>query len=164
MGAKQGSQDKKISPSATRFEPKTPAQEEGPSSRAKSHSHASPSPRCGFGWVRAVVEERLAKWNIEDANECYDCTLNDLTANTFGHKYFDVERGVLPHLIGKGGRLIHGIEDICGVFVSVVDLSDGDAELLFSGTRFGCVLAEFICQMIVAGHRSILSVLLRHGF
>ena len=89
MGGEQGSKGTKISPSATKVAPKTPAQEEGPSSRTKSHSHASPSPRCGFGWVRAVVEERLAEWNIQDAEECDDCSLDDLTADTFDHKYFE---------------------------------------------------------------------------
>ena len=161
MGGKQGSQGKKIFPSATQFEPKTPAQEEGPSSRAKSHSHASPSPRCGFGWVRAVVEERLAKWNIQDAAECVDCTLDDLTADTFDCKYFEYASDDLPHLIGKGGRVLHAIEDFCGVFVAVRERS---RELLFSGPRFGCILADFICEMIATGHRSVMSLLMRHGF
>ena len=163
MGGKRGSQGAQIFESAAKFMPKTPAQEASASERSKSHAHVSPSPRCGFGWVKEMLGARLEAWNAEDARECDDCTLDDLANDPWGHKYFTVYCKALPHIIGKGGRMLKALEDFCGVFVTIHDVDTNEAELLVSGPRSACILAEFVCEMIAVGHFSVLATFLRHG-
>ena len=137
--------------------PKAPGHDPSPSDRTKSHAQASPSPRCGFGWVKEVLRGRLEAWNAEDAQ---DCERIDIWA----HKYFTIAREALPHIVGKGGKMIQAIEDFCGVFFTVHDVDTCEAQILVSGPRSACVLAEFVCEMIAARHFSVLATFLRHGF
>ena len=164
MGGNRGSPSAQISGSAAKFMPKTPTQEAGISDRTQSHTHASPSPRCGFGWVKEMLGRRLEAWNIEDARDCEDCTLENLATDPWAHKYFIVDREGLPHIIGRGGKMIKAIEDFCGVFFAVHDVNAREAQLLVSGPRSACILAQFICEMITARHFSMLETLIRHGF
>ena len=161
MGGNQRSQNAQISESAPSFMPKTPGHEASPSDRTKSHAQASPSPRCGFGWVKEVLRARLEAWNAEDAKDC-DIPLERL--GIWGHKYFTIGREALPHIVGRGGKMIQSIEDFCGVFFTVHDVDTHEAQLLVSGPRSACILAEFVCEMIAARHFSVLTTFLRHGF
>ena len=161
MGGNRRSQDAQISESAPSFMPKTPGHDPSPSDRTKSHAQASPSPRCGFGWVKEVLRGRLEAWNAEDAED-YESTSERI--DIWGHKYFIIAREALPHIVGKGGKMIQAVEDFCGVFFTVHDVDTCEAQILVSGPRSACILAEFVCEMIAARHFSVLATFLRHGF
>ena len=49
-----------------------------------------------------------------------------------------------------------------GVFASVVD-TETCPEICFVGCPHACLLAEFIVEMIVGGHYSIMASLARNG-
>ena len=69
-----------------------------------------------------------------------------------------------PTSLVGGGKMIQFIEDFCGVFFTVHDVDTHEAQLLVSGPRNACILAEFVCEMIAARHFSVLATFLRHGF
>ena len=161
MCGNQRSQSAQISESATSFMPKTPGHEASHSDRTQSHAQASPSPRCGFGWVKEVLRAQLEAWNTEDAEDC-EITLERL--DIWGHKYFTIAREALPHIVGRGGKMIQSVEDFCGVFFTVHDVDSHEAQLLVSGPRSACILEEFVCEMIAARHFFVLATFLRHGF
>ena len=69
----------------------------------------------------------------------------------------------LKHIIGRGGRTLHKLESFVGVFAPVVDTKKGP-EICFVGCLQACLLAEFIVEMIVGGHYSIMESLARNGF
>ena len=125
------------------------------SERVHSHTMASTSPRCGFLWLHKELDERLAAWSLEEGEDLIE------------HDYIDrsmfVSPSSLKHVIGRGGRTLHKLESFVGVFASVVDTKTGP-EICFVGCPRACLLAEFIVEMIVGGHYSIMESLARNGF
>ena len=50
-------------------------------------------------------------------------------------------KSTAPHVIGRGGRMLHRIEDFCGVFLSLSDVSSDMVMLTIYGSMRGCALA-----------------------
>ena len=69
-----------------------------------------------------------------------------------------------PHIIGRGGRMLRRIEDFCGVFLSLSDVSSDMVELAVYGPARGCALVQFIRDMLIEGVYSVMDTLARHGF
>ena len=162
MGKIETTSSAKISRPSPSFMPKTPARGETNDDRSKTHGTASPSPRCGFGWVRAELRTRLQSWMEEDARDC-KVPLNVLSENELSYKCLEVRRESLPHLIGKGGHVLRTLEDFCGVFIAIRDLDEKYAEVTFTGPRHACVLAHFCGDLIKDGHYSVMITLFRNG-
>ena len=88
-----------------------------------------------------------------------DCSLDDLYAAPFSFKYVEVDSRDVPHIIGRGGRTIRQLETVCGVFLTLTDLTEGEHEMLITGPRPACILAEFAMELLSSGHHSALSTL-----
>ena len=125
------------------------------SERARSHTMASTSPRCGFAWLHTELEEQLAAWSSKEGE--------DLDGNNFCFRFMTISSLNVKRIIGRGGRTLHKLESFTGVFVSIVDARDG-SKLCFVGRPWACLLAEFIVKMIMFGHYSIMESLARNGF
>ena len=69
-----------------------------------------------------------------------------------------------PHIIGRGGRMLRRIEDFCGVFLSLADVSSDVVELTIYGPTRGCALVQFTGEMLTEGVYSVMDTLARHGF
>ena len=69
-----------------------------------------------------------------------------------------------PHIIGRGGRMLRRIEDFCGVFLSLSDVSSEMVEVTIYGTSRGCAMVQFIKDMLIEGVYSVIDTLARHGF
>ena len=123
--------------------------------RVYSHTIASTSPRCGFLWLHKELDARLEAWSLEEGE--------DLDDHHWQDKYMSVSSSDLKHIIGRAGRTLRKLESFVGVFVSVVDTKTGP-EICFVGCPQACLLAEFIVEMIVGGHYSIMESLARNGF
>ena len=133
-----------------------PARSQGDDTeRARSHTMASTSPRCGFLWLHKELEERLAAWSLEEGE--------DLDEHDYRDRFIFVSRMSLKHVVGRGGRTLHKLESFVGVFASVVDTKTGP-EICFVGPPRACLLAEFVVERIVGGHYSIMESLARNGF
>ena len=122
--------------------------------RAQSHTMASTSPRCGFLWLQKELDDQLAAWSLEEGE--------DLVDHTYINRSMSVSPVSLKHIIGRGGRTLHKLESFVGVFASIVDIETGP-EICFVGRPRACLLAEFIVEMIVGGHYSIIKSLARNG-
>ena len=70
----------------------------------------------------------------------------------------------VPHVIGRGGRMLRRIEDFCGVFLSLSDVSCDVVELDIYGPTRGCALVQFIGEMLLEGIYSVMDTLARQGF
>ena len=130
----------------------------GDQERLWSHATATTSPRCAFGWVAsrlgeieaplAALEERVVPMKE-----------NDMIMHTL-----KFSKTTAPHVIGRGGRMLRRIEDFCGVFLSLSDVSSDVVELDIYGPIRGCALVQFIGEMLIEGVYSIMDTLARHGF
>ena len=132
--------------------------EEGVEERVDTHKHASTSWRCGFKWVSALLGSRLRAWDLEDAQGC-QCSINDLYNDPFYFKYVEVDPTAVPHIIGRGGKVIRKIEQICGVFLSLRDIINGGHEMCITGPRPACIMAEFAIELLSNGQHSALDTL-----
>ena len=132
--------------------------EEGEGERVDTHKRASTSWRCGFEWVSALLRSRLRAWDLEDAQGC-QCSINDLYNDPFYFKYVEIEPEAVPHIIGRGGRVIRKIEKICGVFLSLRDVVNGGHEMCITGPRPACILAEFAIELLSSEQHSALITL-----
>ena len=132
--------------------------EESGEERAASHKHATTSWRCGFEWVGAILKSRLKAWDVMVAQDC-DCSIDELYSTPFSFKYIEVDAHSVPHIIGRGGRIIRQIETVCGVFLTLTDLKEGGHEMLISGPRTACIFAEFAIELLSSGHHSALTTL-----
>ena len=133
-----------------------PAQSQGDDNeRVHSHTMASTSPRCGFLWFHKELDERLLAWSLEEGEDLDD------------YDYIDRSMFVSPlslkHFIGRGGRTLHKLESFVAVFASIVDTETGP-EICFVGGPHACLLPEFIAEMIVGDHYSIMESLARNLF
>ena len=126
--------------------------------RAASHKHATTSWRCGFEWVAGVLRSRLRAWDVMVAEDC-DCSIDELYDEPFSFKYVEVDSSDVPHIIGRGGRVIRQLETVCGVFLTLTDLTEGSHEMLITGPRPACIFAEFAMELLRSGHHSALSTL-----
>ena len=130
--------------------------DEGGEERASSHKHATTSWRCGFEWVAAQLKRRLQAWDEEEA-AFEECSVDELYQTLFANKPMEVWN--VPHIIGRGGRVIRRIETVWGVFLTLRDLGDGKHEMLISGPRPACIFAEFSMELLSSGHHSVLTTL-----
>ena len=130
--------------------------DEGGEERASSHKHATTSGRCGFQWVAALLKRRLQAWDEEEA-AFEECSIDELYQKPFTDKLVEVWN--VPHIIGRGGRVIRRIETVCGVFLTLTDFGDGKHEMLISGPRPACIFAEFAMALLSSGHHSVLTTL-----
>ena len=96
--------------------------DESANERATSHKHATTSWRCGFEWVAAFLRSRLKAWDMMVPEDC-ECSIDELYATPFSFKYIEVAAHSVPHIIGHGGRIIRQLETVCGVFLTLTDLS-----------------------------------------
>ena len=128
--------------------------------RVDSHSTASPSPRCGFGWLHAHLEQGVEEWR-ERVTIKGENWVNDAH---YRSSFIRVPRGALPRIIGHGGRMIQRLEQVCGVFVSVVDTATPQSLITFVGAPHSILLAEFAVDMLNMGYFSVVESLHRAGF
>ena len=126
--------------------------------RVDSHKKATPSWRCGFGWVSTLLKKRLRAWDEFVMEDC-ECSLDDLYNDQFSFKYVAVEHSAVPHIIGRKGRVIRQLEDVCGVFLTLQDLGDSMHEMYITGPRQSCILAEFAIDLLGSGQHSVLTTL-----
>ena len=92
------------------------------------------------------------------AEDC-DCSIDDLYAAPFSFKYVEVDTHNVPHIIGRGGRIIRQLETLCGVFLTLTDLTEGSHEMLITGPRPACIFAEFAMELLSSSHHSSLTTL-----
>ena len=128
--------------------------------RVNSHSTASPSPRCGFGWLHAHLEQGVEEWRERVAIKG-DFWVDD---THYRSKFMRVPRGALPRIIGRGGQMIQRLEQVCGVFASVVDTALPHNLITFVGSPHSILLAEFAVDMLNMGYFGVLESLQRAGF
>ena len=126
--------------------------------RVASHKSATTSWRCGFGWVAAHLRSRLRAWDVEQAEE-EERTIEAIYTEPFAEMTVHVLPHTVPHIIGRGGRVIRQIELVCGVFLTLRDLPNGNHELFMTGPRPACILAQFAIEMLGDGHYSVLRTL-----
>ena len=69
-----------------------------------------------------------------------------------------VPKGVVPHLVGKGGATIRKIEELIGVIIGVMDGQDGQAQISVVGPQPKVAAAR---QLILAAAGGGVSSLLR---
>ena len=125
--------------------------------RLASHKNATTSWRCGFEWVAAHLRSRLRAWDVEQAEE--ERSIEAIYTEPFAEMTINVLPHTVPHIIGRGGRVIRQIELVCGVFLTLRDLPNGNHELFMTGPRPACVLAQFAIEMLGDGHFSVLRTL-----
>ena len=75
------------------------------------------------------------------AEDC-ECSIDELYSTPFSFKYVEVDAHSVPHIIGRGGRIIRQIETVCGVFLTLTDLKEGGHEMLISVSCLACIFAE----------------------
>ena len=126
--------------------------------RVWSHAAATTSPRCMFGWFAHHLRELQAplvavEEGVAPLNE------NDMMMHTM--EFF---KKTAPHVIGRGGQMLRRIEDFCGVFLSIHDISSDAVELIIFGPCRGCALVQFIGEMLIEGVYSVIDTLARQGF
>ena len=126
--------------------------------RVASHKNATTSWRCGFEWVAAHLKSRLRAWDVEQAEE-QERSIEAIYNEPFAKMTVHVLPHTVPHIIGRGGRVIRQIELVCGVFLTLQDLQNGTHELFMTGPWLVCVLAQFAIEMLGDGHYSVLRTL-----
>ena len=72
-----------------------------------------------------------------------------------------VSRRSVPHILGKQGRAIREIEDVCGVLLGVRDSDEQEAVISMVGPSDRLPFAEFVIETMARGIVSILPQL-RH--
>ena len=92
------------------------------------------------------------------AEDC-ECSIDELYIEPFSFKYVEVAAHSVPHIIGRGGRIICHLETVCGVFLNLTDFKEGGHGMLISGPRPACIFAEFAIELLSSGHHTILTTL-----
>ena len=126
--------------------------------RVWSHAEATTSPRCTFRWLSNHLEELQAPLVVVEEGEA-PINENDIIMHRM--QFF---KTLAPHIIGRGGRMLRRIEDFCGVFLSLSDVSSDMVQLTIYGPARGCALVEFIRDMLIEGVYSVIDTLARQGF
>ena len=88
---------------------------------------------------------------------------DDFDDTQFYSKNITVDSSEVKHIIGRGGHTLRKLESFVGVFAFVVDRG-GEAELVLVGRPRSCLLGEFIVELILMGHHSIMESLAANGF
>ena len=125
-----------------------PAVSSGEAARLLSGMNAGPSPRCesdreapGGAWewlTTAGDEENPVKSEIAT-------------------KALPVAQAAVPHLLGRGGRMVRRLEEKLGVLVGIADGHGGGAATVsLCGPRSRLPLAAFAVKSLAKGMRSIL--------
>ena len=122
--------------------------------RLASHKQAGPSPRCAWGWLEKQLEKMKAII-LEDTE--------DPEALTVAWSV-EVSRPAVRHIVGRRGKTLQRIEDLCGVFVALQDMGEEHSEVLLWGSAEGVALAEFVVHALGKGMHSILDSFCRLGF
>ena len=130
----------------------------GDQGRLWSHATATTSPRCAFGWVASRLGEIEAPL-VALEERVVPMKENDMIMHTL-----KFSKTTAPHVIGRGGRMLRRIEDFCGVFLSLSDVSSDVVALDIYGPTRGCALVQFIGEMLIEGIYSIMDTLARQGF
>ena len=91
----------------------------------------------------------------EEEERSIEALYNEL----FGEKIVSVLTHTVPHIIGRGERVIRQIEMVCGVFLTLGDLGNGNHELFATGPRPACILAEFAIEMLGDGRHLVMRTL-----
>ena len=122
--------------------------------RLASHQQAGPSPRCAWGWLEKHLEETKA------------LILEGITDPEALIVAWSVElpRCVVRHVVGRQGKTLQRIEDLCGVFVALQDVGEEQSDVLLWGSAEGVALADFVIHALGKGMHSILDSLGRLGF
>ena len=126
--------------------------------RVWSHSTATTSPRCTFSWFVGRLRERQAPLAVVDEGEA---PIGDEEMIRHSMTFL---KSTAPHVIGRGGRMLRRIEDFCGVFLSLSDVSSDTVMVTMYGSMRGCALAQCIGEMLTEGIYSVIDTLARHGF
>ena len=126
--------------------------------RLRSHALATTSPRCAFGWCASRMGE------IETPLVALEERVVPMKENEMIMHTLKFSKTTAPHIIGRGGRMLRRIEDFCGVFLSLSDVSSDVVELTIYGPTRGCALVQFIGEMLIEGVYSVMDTLARHGF
>ena len=127
---------------------------DAPSDRLGSHSKASTSPRCDYGWFEGEIQSRAAKvvHNLEG--------FSSNTTMMVEH-CMEVRQKAVCHVLGRGGRAIRRIESFCGVFAFLGDSYESSTEIYIWGPPRACAIADFIISALECGHYSIMDSLTR---
>ena len=131
--------------------------------RVASHSKATTSTRCGFQWLETKLKREKEAWMLNDQNEV-DEPIDEFNDYTWHYKHKVVPRCRLPHIIGRGGRMLQKLENFLGVFAFIREQADQDPKIVLVGERHSILLGEFIVDMIVVGHFGIMESLVNAGF
>ena len=131
--------------------------------RMASHHKATTSPRCGFKWLEDKLKEDKERWMMDDQNETNE-QIDEFNDYVWHYRYHKVPRSHLRHIIGRGGRMLQKLENFLGVFAFVREKADNRPEIVLVGQRHTVVLGEFIINMLVMGHYTIMDSLARAGF
>ena len=126
--------------------------------RVHSNATASTSLRCGFQWLRVVLDSRLHDWMDE-----YGFATEDFDPTAYYWRHIEVSSSCLKHVIGRGGRTLRKIESFAGVFAFVEDTNKGP-QIALAGCPRACILAEFLVEMLEGSNYSIMESLVEHGF
>ena len=126
--------------------------------RVWSNAAATTSPRCAFGWFVSRLRERQAPLAVVDEGEA---PIGDEEMIRHSMTFL---KSTAPHVIGRGGRMLRRIEDFCGVFLSLSDLSSDTIMLTMYGSMRGCALVQCIGEMLTEGIYSVIDTLARQGF
>ena len=111
---------------------------------------ACTSPRCGFLGLHKELDKRLTAWNLEEGE--------DLDDSEYQYRYMSVSSLSLKHVIGRPGRTLRKLKSFVGVSASIVD-TNTSPKICSVGFPRACLPAEFIVEMIVSGHYSIMESL-----
>ena len=129
--------------------------------RVASHKNASTSPHCAFSWVESILDERLVDWLDEDI-DLYELG-SRLEAELLPRlqcRSMSVEKSKARYIIGRGGRMIHRLQEFCGVFIRISGFApEGVKAILITGPRLACLLAELAIELICQGYYSVLEYL-----
>ena len=88
----------------------------------------------------------------------FDCSIDALYDGGFSFHHLEISDEAVPHIIGRGGRIIRQIESVCGVFLTLRDCADAH-EIFVVGPRPAIMAATFAIEMLGHGQHSVLSTL-----
>ena len=126
--------------------------------RVWSNAAATTSPRCAFRWFVSRLRERQAPLAVVDEGEA------PIRDDEMIRHSMTFLKSTAPHVIGRGGRMLRRIEDFCGVFLCLSDISPDTVMVTMYGSMRGCALAQCIGEMLTEGIYSVIDTLARQGF
>ena len=122
--------------------------------RLASHGQAGPSPKCTWGWLDKQLKELKALiigCSDSPGALCVDWSI-------------ELHRFAVCHVVGRTGKTLQRIEDVCGVFLALHDVDKAQSKVRLWGSPEGVALAVFVVEALERGMHSILDSLGRLGF